>query len=440
MTWRVAILAVLAWGLIGEACAGAGPANDFDVLAYDISLRPDFATKTIHGEETISFKSLVERLGAISFTGSAAAITSVTFQEGRPVETAIEGERRVFHLPEPMSAGQVGSVTIQFDSTPKGAVFGDDTVYVNYFTCHVIVCEQDRTSDKATIDLQLDLPSGMQAVGPGRLTRFADRSGRAVWHWHESRPTSPYLIGFAAGAFQQVHLPGNGPKLIVLSEGAAPDRVRAMFADTRRMLRFFEQKSGVRYDAPTYTQVLVDGDEAQEAARHSIIGKDELEPILKDPQEDWVIAHELAHQWWGNSLTCADWSELWLNEGLTVFMVAAYKELRWGRAAYDREIDLANKRWASAKEQGFDVPLSWKGEYPSLKLKRAMAYAKAVVFFDNLRTELGEKTFWQAIKAYTQHHKNGVVTAKDVQRAFEQTSGRNLATTFDEWVFGTPAP
>ena len=209
-----------------------------------------------------------------------------------------------------------------------------------------------------------------------------------------------------------------------------------MFADTRRMLEFFEQKSGVHYDEVAYTQVLVDGDEAQEAARHSIIGADEIEPILKDPKEDWVIAHELAHQWWGNSLTCADWSELWLNEGVTVFMVAAYKEQRWGREAYDRELALANQRWAKAKEQGFDVPLSWQGEYPSLKLKRAMAYAKAVVFLDKLRTDLGEKTFWQAIKTYTRAHKNGVVTARDLQTAFESVAGKTLSPIFNEWVYG----
>jgi aminopeptidase N len=182
--------------------------------------------------------------------------------------------------------------------------------------------------------------------------------------------------------------------------------------------------------------VLVDGDEAQEAARHSIIGKEEIDPILIDPHEDWVIAHELAHQWWGNSLTCADWSELWLNEGLTVFMVAAYKEQRWGRAAYDHELELANKRWAAAKAQGFDVPLSWKGEYPSLKLKRAMAYAKSVVFLDKVRTDLGEAVFWRAIKSYTRAHRDGVVSAIDLERAFEKASGKRLAPLFAEWVFG----
>jgi aminopeptidase N len=254
--------------------------------------------------------------------------------------------------------------------------------------------------------------------------------------FRERRERSAYLFGFAAGRFERVALPGRAPSLFVLTDKSQAANVPQMFADTRSMLRFFEETAGVRFNEASYTQVLIPGDEAQEAVSHSTIGVDAIAPILADRQEDWAVAHELAHQWWGNSLTCADWSELWLNEGLTVFMVAAYKEQRWGRAAYERELELANKRWKAAKEQGFDVPLSWKGTYPSLKLKRAMAYAKAVVFLDLLRKELGEEAFWRAIKAYTRAHRESVVTASDLQRAMEQAAGRNLAGLFATWVFG----
>ena len=83
------------------------------------------------------------------------------------------------------------------------------------------------------------------------------------------------------------------------------------------------------------------------------------------------------------------------------------------------------------------MPLSWQGKYPSLKLKRAMAYAKSVVFLDKLRAELGETTFWRAIKSYTRAHKGGVVTAIDLEHAFEKSSDRNLSPLFAEWVFGS---
>jgi aminopeptidase N len=83
-----------------------------------------------------------------------------------------------------------------------------------------------------------------------------------------------------------------------------------------------------------------------------------IEPILNNAQEDWVVAHELAHQWWRNLVTCADWSQFWLNEGVVVFMTAAWKEHKHGRAAYDREMELARRRLQFAKDAGFDKPLA----------------------------------------------------------------------------------
>src|SRR5690606_2091378 len=120
--------------------------------------------------------------------------------------------------------------------------------------------------------------------------------------------------------------------------------------------------------------------------------------------------HELAHQWWGNSLTGDSWANLWLGEGLTVFMVAAYKERRWGRAAYDQELALAQARWAAAKAQGFDVPLSYAGQYPSLRLRRGIEYSKGAVFFDLLRRRLGDDAFWRGLRRYSRSNAGGVVT------------------------------
>jgi aminopeptidase N len=235
-----------------------------------------------------------------------------------------------------------------------------------------------------------------------------------------------------------VKLDGAKPDLFVLTQDKDDDTTKRLFSDTRRMLEFFEEKSGVPFPEPAYAQLLVDGGDAQESAAHSIIGHDNIDPILNDPHEDWVIAHELAHQWWGNSLTCADWKEAWLNEGVTVFMVAAYKEQRWGKADYDRELDLARTRWKRAKDEGFDNPLSWQGKYPTLRLMRAIAYAKSVIFLDTLRRELDDETFWRALRDYTRGHRGKTVTAQDFKASFERTASRDLTPLFDEWVFGPP--
>ena len=181
--------------------------------------------------------------------------------------------------------------------------------------------------------------------------------------------------------------------------------------------------------------MLVPDAAAQEASGFALIGKRMLDPIVDDPQEDWVIAHEMAHQWWGNLITCASWTELWLNEGLTVFMTAAWKQNRWGEPAYQRELALARHRWERAKQAGFDKPLSWPGEYPNLSLKRAIHYSKAMLFIDALRRELGEAAFWDGLRRYTQANVARSVTAKDWQAAMERGARRSLQDVFDQWVY-----
>lgn len=402
--------------------------TDFDVLSYDVRLKPDFVAQTISGVEVVRFKSLAAGLDRISFTANTLAITA-SIDGAEMVASEVVGDRLVFRLPKAMRKGQVARVLISFKgAAPKGLEFRGETVRSTYAVCDYMICDYNRPGDKALLTFELVLPEGSEAVAPGELV--------GARRWRTSTPLSAYLFGFAGGQFRRVTIDEGRPVLDVLTTAAPDDKVRVMFADTRRMLTFFEARSGVRLRAPRYTQVLVEGSEAQEAASHSTIGMDEISPILTDPHEDWVIAHELAHQWWGNAVTCADWRELWLNEGLTVFMVAAYKEQRWGRADYERELALANKRWDAAKAQGFDVPLSWAGSYPSLKLKRAIAYAKAVVFLDALRRDLGEAVFWRGIKNYTRINWDQTVTARDLQLAMERASARDLSAMFDTWVYG----
>lgn len=440
--------------------------TDFDVLSYDVRLQPDFVAQTISGVEVVRFKSLAAGLDRISFTANTLAITA-SIDGAEMVASEVAGDRLVFRLPKAMRKGQVARLLISFKgAAPKGLVFNGETVRSTYAVCDYMICDYERPGDKARVAFRIVLPavkkgerragitwrrldenplgavefysdSGMTAIAPGHLVGFDfTRDGIETEIWESDRALSAYLLGFAVGKFQWIELGPELPRLSVLTTAATSERAAKMFANTRQMLSFFEAKAGVPFPGVSYTQVLVEDSEAQEAASHSTIGIEEISPILTDPHEDWVIAHELAHQWWGNAVTCADWRELWLNEGLTVFMVAAYKEQRWGRADYERELALANKRWAAAKEQGFDVPLSWSGTYPSLKLKRAMAYAKAVVFLDALRRELGDEAFWRAISRYTRTNWDRTVTARDLQRAMEGASGRDLSVMFATWVFG----
>jgi aminopeptidase N len=435
MTWRMVRTALVALTLAAGARAAEPSGTAFKSLAYEIALTPDFDQGVVIGTERLRFRSLADGVDTLSFTANPFAVRAVL--DGVAVPNAVVGGRRVFHLPRALRRGETATLVMSFAGRPRRDVtFTRDELHTSYFTCEVLVCDNDRPGDRATLDLALTLPVGMDAVAPGRLvSRTPAASGTETWRWREDRAYAPYLFGFAAGRYAREALAG-GAGLSVLYRDQPPARVQTLFGATGGMAAFFADKAGVALPEGRYTQVLVASDDAQEDAALSMIGRAYVEEVLKDPQDDWVVAHELAHQWWGNLVTCADWRELWLNEGLTSFMTAAWKEQRWGRPAYDREIALARRGWDAAKAADFDRPLSWSGDYPSLRAKRRIAYSKSVVFLDTLRTEIGEAAFWRGVRAYTRANTGRAVTAKDLQAAFERASGRDLSGLFATWVSG----
>ena len=168
----------------------------------------------------------------------------------------------------------------------------------------------------------------------------------------------------------------------------------------------------------------------------SLIGRKALERDLAEPETEWILIHELSHQFWGNLVTCDSWRSFWLNEGFATFMTAAWKEHRYGRAAYDAELGVARARLAKAREKGFDKPLEWDGDYPSTGVRRAVQYGKGALFLDHMRQVLGDDAFWAGVKRYTRAHAGGTVTTADLKAAMEAASGRDLSGDFARWVSG----
>lgn len=429
----------LAWSIgvsLAPVAAAASPPA-FRSLDYDVRLTPDFASGVLSGTERLRFQSLSEGLDSLSFTANPLAVNA-TLDGLAGVTITTDGARRVFHLPRRLAKGEVATLVMSFAGRPRrDVVFTPDEIHTGFFTCEAMVCDVDRPGDRARLQFALTLPVGMEAAAPGRLVARAPAGpGLETWRWREDRPYPSYLYGFAAGRYARAKLPGR-PALWVLSSGETPEHVQAMFADTARMIAFYEAKAGVRLPERAYAQVLVDRNGNQEDAALSMIEKASAEPILSDPHADGMIAHELAHQWWGNLVTCSDWKELWLNEGMAGFMTAAWEEQRWGRAAYDREIALERKVWDTAKAAGGEEPLSWSGAYPSLRARRRIAYGKSMVFLDTLRSMLGEDAFWRGVRRYTQANAGRSVTAADLEKALEAASGRDLSAVFKAWVYGS---
>lgn len=435
-----ALLFLLAAALAAPAALAqetAGIGAGFDVERYSVSLAPDVSTGAVSGVERIRFRSLVGQLQTLSFSPNSLTIEEARI-DGRPVRVSSSKEGVRFELPQALAKGRSATLSFRYHGVPaRGVTATGSSMYTSYFACDWMICLQDAPGDKAEFALDLRLRPGLSSLSVGKPIRSATAAdGATVHRWRTTRPYSAYLFHFAVGPFTRVVEKNGGSELMYLGEGVSDAQLRRLFAETPAMVRFLSGKAGVELPDRRYAQLLVPGREAQEAATYALIGKAELDRAAADPQSDWVIVHELAHMWWGNLVTSATWQDFWLNEGITTFMTAAWKEHRFGAAAYRAELDVARARLARAREAGWDKPLAFAGDYPSLGMRRAIQYSKGALFMDHLRTLLGEEAFWAGLKAFTRAYAGGTVTSADFQRSMERASGRDLSPLFAKWVYG----
>jgi len=420
------------------ACAAdAIPGKGFQVERYTVALRPDLATTAVSGTETIVVESLSDGLARLSFTPNALRIEGAMV-DGAPVEATSNAQALVFTLPRPLRRGGKATLSFRMSGRPaRGVAAIPSGLYTGYFACDWMVCLQDSPGDKADFALDLFLPAGARSASVGRAEPAKILPGGLMLHrWRSTRPYSPYLYAFAAGAFARRTSKTGVGELTYLGAAAAGDDLGRLFAEAPAAAAFLAEKAGLNLPDRRYVQILVPGDEAQESAGFSLIGKAHLDGEKADRSNGWAIVHEMAHSWWGNLVTCATWRDFWLNEGIATFMVAAWKEHRYGEAAYRDELTGARRRVERVRALGFDKPLAWPGKYPSLGARRAVQYSKGALFLARLRETIGDAAFWDGLRRFTRLHAGGTVTSRDFQAAMERSSRRDLSALFGEWVYG----
>ncbi len=411
----------------------------FDVLHSGITVDLDFEEQSLTGSTTHRLVVLDRTLERLEFSPNALTIEAATV-DGHPTAFEQNDHHIAVDLAGRGATGVPIEVHFAYRGTPaRGVAWEVNGAATAYFACDWMVCRQDVTADKATIGLTLHTPLNYGSRANGIDVGKVQTGDRLEHRWHEARPLPAFGLGFAVGSFDGVWWEQRHRRFDAVSVATSSEEIHRLLEDTAGMMAYFERVAGVPFPFESYGQVIVPGHQAQEAGGFSILGLETLRPMLEDPHEDWAIAHELAHQWWGMLLTCQSWSEMWLNEGIVTFLVAAYKQQRWGEAHYQRELELARTRWDKAKKAGWDVPLAFAGSYPDLRTRRAITYSKAAVFLDLLRRTVGQEAFWSGLRLYTVRHVDDVVVSADFQAAMEEASGQDLSALFEEWVVGREA-
>jgi aminopeptidase N len=302
----------------------------------------------------------------------------------------------------------------------------------------------DRPNERFTQQLRLTVPDSMVTISNGLLVKQEPlANGLRKDHWEMTLPHAPYLVAIAVGDFAKVSAAhGNVPLGYYVEKGYEKGAAK-VFARTPQMMAYFEKILGVKFPWPKYDQVVVRDfvSGAMENTTASIF----MEELLLDEREaldsewDYIIAHELFHQWFGDLVTAESWSNLTLNEAF-----ANYSEYLWNAHHYGEDqaaLKLVTERegyFAEAEQK--QEPLIRFQYGDAEEMFDAHSYNKGGLVLHLLRRHLGDAAFFKGLNLYLTRNAFQSVEAHDLRLAFEQVSGQDLNWFFNQWFFAKGHP
>ena len=426
-------------------------------LALDIEVELD--EKAVRGTATLSFERVSPSARELVLDAVGFDVRGVQLDLGRGFTRAAhdyDGDRLTVSIPQKASSGRLRVV---YRARPlRGLYFlGPDEVVTArpvqvWSQCqdqdarHWLPCH-DEPHAKMTTDFRVSVPKGFSVLSNGELVRKDTPRGPKKWsfRFRMKDPVPSYLVTLVVGRFDLVEdrpaeRPGQPsvPVSYLVPIGRADDG-RHTFAETPRMMELFGKLTGIAFPYSRYSQVIVsdfifigmENSTATTLCEHILLDRRARLDITSND----VIAHELAHHWFGNFVTCRDWSQAWLNEGFATFFQHVEREDRLGRDEY--EYGLAGDQDAYLGEAGgrYARPLVCREYEKPLDLFDRHLYQKGSLVLHMLRRELGDELFWRGVHQYLTRHAHGIVETVDLMRALERVSGRSFEQFFDQWVY-----
>jgi aminopeptidase N len=417
-----------------------------DHLSLDLIL--DVPKKTVRGVATLSVHRIDPdaesiTLDAIGFTITSAKVDST--------EVAYTYDGRALTLPVPTNLTSL-KVSVAYSATPRRGLYflEPDEHYPArpaqvWSQCqeedarHFIPCH-DKPHVKMTTEVKLRVPNGWFALSNGDLLHDERPPAPSPWsfHYRLDQPHPSYLLTVVAGEFAELKAAaGKVPVAYLVPKGKEEDGTRT-FGRTPDMIAHFSGVTGVEYPWTRYSQVVVS--DFIFGGMENTTATTMYEHILLDARaaidvtSDDLIAHELAHQWFGDYVTCRDWSEAWLNEGFATYMEHVWREKALGLDEYDYGVKGDLEAYLGEAHGRYRRPIVCQDYDAPLDLFDRHLYEKGCLVLHMLRLELGTALFWRGVTLYLTRHARSVVETRDLMRALEEVSGKSLGRFFEQWV------
>jgi len=415
----------------------------------------DFEKKRISGTATHRLSAIAGPLDRLEFDAAELEIRAVRAggdgREPASFETS-DGKLRI-GLARALGAGEEIEIAIDYAGQPRRGLYfvGPDQAYPSkpvqawtqgededsryWFPCY------DYPNNRTTSEVIATVPEKFTAISNGALlgSSLDGAAKTRTFHWRHDVPHSAYLITLAAGEFATIKdRAGSVPVTYYVAPGREEEARRA-FGNTPKMIEFFERAIGVPYPYAKYAQVAVSdfifgGMENTSATTQTADTLHDARAHL-DFKSDPLVAHELAHQWWGDLLTCRDWAHAWLNEGFATYFEALWCEENLGADEFAWNLRQDREGYLDEDANRYRRPIVCNRYRTPIELFDRHLYEKGSLVLHMLRRVTGDDLFFKSLNLYCTRHRGANVITQDLQRAFEDTTGRNLDFFFDQWVY-----
>jgi len=431
------------------------PDRSIDILHLALDVTPDWTNRTVAGTATIRFKPISKPLPELKLDGVDLRLEAASSTE-KLLGFQATDQHVILTFEEAIPAEKEASVTIRYNATPKKGLYfrtpqmgykpedmhiwtqGEAIEARHWFPCY------DEPNEKFTSEITCRVPEGMVVRSNGKLmseTRDAG-AGLVAVRWLQDKPHVNYLVCLVAGHFKKIEDKYKDIPLAFYTPVSQFDQAMNSFKDTKDIMAFFEQEIGVPYPWAKYDQIVVDDFTAggMENTSITVLTDRTLHTTATETlrSSQGLVAHELAHQWFGDLVTCKDWSHLWLNEGFATYYDALYEGHKHGRDALLYQMHQNARGFLNHSDQtnaivrrDFNGPMEQFGY---------QAYPKGSWILHMLRHQLGEDLFRRCVKTYLERHQYDTAVTEDINAVIEELSGRSWDQFFDQYVYHASQP
>lgn len=433
------------------------PDRHFDVKHIRLNVTPDFQRHTVRGITSITVEPIAKPQSQLRLNGIDLTVHRVWSDDIEVADFVVSPLDVVVQFREAIPVGKEITLHLDHEAQPERGFYfrtpdmgypkSDTHVWTQgeahearyWFPCF------DYPNERSTTEVICHVPADMAVLSNGRLVSESvdSETGLKTAHWLQDKPHVNYLICLVAGYFEKLGDQHRDVPLGFYAQPSLAQHAANSFQDTAQIMAFFEEEIGMPYPWDKYDQVTIldfvaGGMEntTLTTLTHNTIFSSETENLRSTRSLD---AHELAHQWFGDYVTCKDWSHLWLNEGFATYLAHLYEGHKFGRDAmlYGLYQDARRSILPQANDKR---PIVYRGYRNAGEQFDYRVYPKGSWVLHMLRSQLGEDLFRQGVKTYLERHALQSVVTEDLRKVFEEMSGLPLDRFFDQWLYHARFP